>query len=195
MLQDIGDIVVFGLEEREDRWQRCRKVLHENGITKITRFANQRGENKYKTATDDFIRVLRWSQNNIVFFEDDFELTEGWEEVLKAAWSDLPDKWDLLYLGANLTKSAKKVTNNLVRLRGAWCFHAVIMNRSFVRWVLRNYDVNQRIVFDEWLRIIAEGRDFYMTYPMISYQRESFSDFVGKVVNYNIFTNKYYLRL
>lgn len=197
MLQDIGDIIVFGLKEREDRWQRCQQIFEQNGINQVIRVANERSENKWVGATEDFLKVLRGSRN-IVFFEDDFELTEGWEEVLEKAWSDLPERWDLLYLGANLTRDAKRITNNLVKIRGAWCFHAVIINKDFIPYIHRNYDLRRGPafqVFDEWLRLQAETRTFYMTYPMISYQRESFSDFVGKVVNYDIFSNKYYKRL
>ena len=195
MLDEIGDIIVFGLEEREDRWARCKKILHDNGIKKITRFANKKGDDLYKTQTEDFLRVLQLKKGNIVFFEDDFELTDGWKDVFMKAWNDLPENWDLLYLGANLTKKPKRITENLVKIRGAWCFHAVVIHPMFAQWALKHYNLAYKQVWDEWLRNQAEGRNFYMTYPMISYQRESYSDFVGKVVNYNIFNNKYYLGL
>ncbi len=195
MLDKLGDIVVFGLKEREDRWQRSLEILKSAGVTEVTRFANEKKENKWKEATHDFLRVLRTMPGNIVFFEDDFELTENWREVLEKAWNDLPDKWDLLYLGANLTKTPKRITKNLVKLRGQWCFHAVVINKTFVPYMLAKYDINRMVVFDEWLRNEACKRNFYMTYPMISFQRKSYSDYVGKEVEYKLFLNKYYLEL
>ncbi len=196
MLERIGDIVVFGLAEREDRWQRCKQILEENKITKVTRFANEKGADLYRNQTEDFLRVLRLKgHNNIVFFEDDFELTKGWESVLTDAWKDLPSDWDLLYLGANLTRSPQKITNNLVKIRGAWCFHAVVISPKFVKYALANYDINRRVVWDEWIRTEAVKRKFYMTYPMISYQRASYSDFVKKEVDYDIFNNRYYKKI
>ncbi len=195
MLQELGDIVLFGLEEREDRWQRSLEVLQSAGVTEVTRFANKKKADKWRGATEDFLKVLRLMPGNIVFFEDDFELTDDWKDVLQKAWKDLPEKWDLLYLGANLTKSPKIITNNLVKIRGAWCFHAVVINKEFVKYALRTFDPNRKIVFDEWLRMESCKRNFYMTYPMISFQRKSFSDYEDKEVFYNIFNNKYYTRL
>lgn len=196
LLSILGDVVVFGLEEREDRWQRCKEILKDAGVTEVTRFANTKKENVWKGITDDFLRVLKLKgHNDLMFFEDDFELMDNWREVLYKAWEDLPADWDLLYLGANLRKTPKRITKNIVKLRGAWCFHAVVINKNFTRHILKAYDPGRRQVIDEWLRIEADHRNFYMTYPMIAYQRKGYSDLVGKEVDYKLFLNKYYLQL
>ncbi len=193
MLEEIGNIVVFGLESRVDRWERCKEVLTTNGIKRVTRYATQKGKDIYKQTTSDFLDLLRLKRgNNLVFFEDDFELVDGWEKILRQSWSELPGNWDMLYLGCNLTKTPQRITGNIYRVRGAWCLHAVILNNKFIDYILCNYDINRRIVLDEWMRYEAQRKFFYMTYPMISYQRESYSDYLDKIVNYNIFKNKYY---
>lgn len=190
------EIVVLGLESRTDRWERCKEIFEANGIKRVTHFATQKGEDLFRHATQDYLRMLSLKKGkNIMFFEDDFELVNGWEEVLERAWHDLPKDYDMLYLGANLQDKAIRVTDNLVRVKDAWMLHAVIMNRKFIDWVLKVYDINRRVVMDEWMRIIAKERKFYMTYPMISYQRSGYSDFVKKEIEYNIFDNKYYKKL
>jgi hypothetical protein len=198
MLQQIGEVVVFGLESRQDRWLRCLEILKENKVTEVTHFTTVKDEiQTHRYAAKDFIRLLRLKRESeyLVFFEDDFELTIGWEEVLKKAWSELPKDFDMLYLGANLTERPSRITDNLLRVRGAWCMHGVIMSRQFMDYFLRVYNPDSMHVIDEWCREQARVRKFYMAYPMICYQRESYSDFEKKTVFYNIFNNKHYKRV
>ena len=195
-LEDIGQIVVFGLEDRTDRWVRCAEILREEGIEKITHFTTTINySDKHRQSSKDFLQCLRLKRGqNLVFFEDDFELTPGWKEVLRRSWGATPSDFDLLYLGCNLTERPLKVTEDLYKVRGSWMFHGVIMSANFIEWVLRNYDVNRVWVFDEWCRTIAPQRRFYMTYPMICYQRPGYSDFAGQYVNYKKvqFNNQFY---
>lgn len=196
MLEEIGNIVVINLETREDRWERCREVLKRNGLTKVSRYITEIQEPKWEHASRDFIELLKMKRgNNLVFFEDDFELTDGWQDVVSRAWKDLPKKWDLFYLGANLTAEAERITPNLARVGGAWMFHAVIINKTFIDFIIKNYNVKKYPAFDEWMRVIASERNFYMVYPMVSYQRGEYSDFLGQYVSYDIFDNKYYKQL
>lgn len=190
----IDNIVIFGLGAREDRWKRCQEILKENGITEVTRFTTEIDhEDTYRNCSKDFLRLLRLKgSKDLMFFEDDFELVEGWRDVFDKAYKDLPKDWDMLYLGANLTKTPDRITENLLRVRGAWMFHAVLLRKKFIDYILQNYDYNQIWVFDEWCRVMAPKLKFYMTYPMISYQRKGYSDFVRQYVDYDIFNNKYY---
>lgn len=198
-LEEIGSIVVIGLTTRADRWERCEEIFKANRITKVTRYVTTKDErNVYGHSIKDFINILnlsRLTKGNIVFFEDDFELTNGWKTVLRKAWKDLPVDFDLLYFGSNLRKSPRRITENLVRIRGAWCLHAAVLSEKFVNYVLKNYEYPRCGVVDEWLRTEAVIKNFYMTYPMIAYQRKSYSDYAGKEVDYNLFENKYYKQL
>lgn len=127
-----------------------------------------------------------------VFFEDDFELTEGWEDILMYAWEELPQDFDMLYLGANLTAIPKYHSLHLCRVMGAWLMHAVIMSRKWIDFILKYYDFNRIWIIDEWYNRMAPDRKFYMTIPIISFQREDYSDMLGRYVYYDIFTNKFY---
>ncbi len=193
MLNELGEIVIMGLESREDRWERCKEILTANGIGRVTRYVTQLREPKYEHSTKDFLDLLRLKRfNDLVFFEDDFELVDGWEEVLKKSYADLPQEWDLLYLGCNPTRALLRETPNLMRVKGAWMFHAVILNQSFIDYVLKVYNAKVFPAFDEWVRQIAPERKFFMTYPMVAYQREGFSDYMGQYTKYDIFNNKFY---
>jgi hypothetical protein len=190
------EIIVFGY--REDRWVRCEEILSSYGLkaTRIKTNPPAKNLEKYRQTQREFLGCLKQKKARLLtFFEDDFELTDGWEDVLRKAWDDVPKDFDLLYLGANLTDKPERLTNNLVRIRGAWTFHGVMISGAVIEYIFRNYDPNKNLVFDEWLRRISPMRRFFMVYPMICYQREGFSDYAGKVVFHNLFNNKYYKQL
>jgi hypothetical protein len=196
MLEDIGKIVVLGLEKRTDRRARCEQIFRTHGITDYTYFGTKEDPSDvYGNASRDFLKMIEkhFDGEFTVFFEDDFELAPDYEAVLEKAWLDLPEDFDLLYLGANLTAPAERVTDNLVKLGGAWTVHAIIWQRKFAEYVLQNYRYETCGVFDEWLRKL--NKNFYMTYPMVSWQRPGFSNFVKADVNYNLFKNPYYQTL
>jgi hypothetical protein len=194
MFNEIGNIVVIGLEARTDRWKRCKEIFKENEISPVTHYATvQDFKDSHRHYMKDFLQMLRVKgTGDLVFFEDDFELVPGWEDVLRKAWKELPEDFDMLYLGCNPQRSLLKVTDNLVKIQGAWLMHACILSHRFIEYILSSYDLNQIWIIDEWYRQIAPQRKFYMTYPMISYQREDFSDMLGQYVKYDIFNNKFY---
>jgi hypothetical protein len=194
-LSDLGEIVIMGLDSREDRWRRCEEIIEANGIDRVTRYVTEMREPKWEHASRDFLDLLRLKRfNDLVFFEDDFELVNGWREVVERAYADLPEKWDMMYLGCNLRRAPLKVTANLYRVRGAWMLHAVIMSQRFIEYILKHYNAKIYPAFDEWCRQIAPEREFFMTYPMVAYQREGFSDYMGQYTKYDIFNNQYYLK-
>ena len=195
MISDFN-ICVIGLQARADRWQRCKQILQEAGIKKVTRYVTvQNYEDSYKGYMIDFLEMLsRFRGKPLLFFEDDFELVPGWEDVFNKAVSELPKSYDMLYLGANLQSPVLRASDHLVRVYGAWLMHATLLSPKFIEDILLHYlPANIRII-DEWYRKIAPIREFYMTMPMISFQRKDYSDFVGQYVFYDIFYNRFYLR-
>jgi hypothetical protein len=100
----------------------------------------------------------------------------------------------MLYLGANLQAPVTRYSDHLVRVNGAWLMHATLLSAKFIDFIIDNYPNSNIRIADEWYRRIAPQREFYMTVPMISYQRKDYSDFVGRYVYYDIFSNKYYKR-
>jgi hypothetical protein len=138
----------------------------------------------------------RFRGRDLMFFEDDFELTPGWEDVFVKAYNDLPQRWDMLYLGCNLTSHPKRITDSLARVMGAWLMHATLIRASFIDFILMYYNPSKVRIIDEWYRQQAPYREFYMTMPQISYQRPDYSDMEGMYVNYQnmALRNKFYKR-
>jgi hypothetical protein len=189
-------IVVIGLRARADRWKRCKKILSGAGVREVIHFTTEQDfKDSHRGYMRDFLQMLRHlGDSDLMFFEDDFELIPGWEAVFEKAYADLPESWDMLYLGANLMSGVDIITSNLVKVNGAWLMHATLLRKKFIEKILQVYNPDRVKIIDEWYRREAYRYNFYMTMPMISYQRPDFSDMVGQYVDYQIFGNKHYIR-
>lgn len=185
---------VIGLKAREDRWARCKEILQKEGVEKVTHYVTvQNYEDPYKGYMTDFLNMLKHFRGEpLMFFEDDFELIPGWRDVFDKAVKELPKSYDLLYLGANLQENVTRAGEYIVRVNGAWLMHATLISPKFIEDILIHYPPSNIRIIDEWYRKIAKTREFFMTMPMISYQRKDYSDFVRQYVYYDIFCNKWY---
>ncbi len=189
------NICVIGLKARKDRWERCKEIL-QGRVERVTHYTTiQNFQDSYKGYMSDWLKMLKMFQGEpLMFFEDDFELTDDFDDVFPKAISELPKSYDMLYLGANLQVPVTRYSDHLARVGGAWLMHATLLSAKFIDFILENYPYSNIKIVDEWYRRIAPQKEFYMTMPIISYQRKDYSDFVGRYVYYDIFSNKYYKR-
>ena len=189
------NVCVIGLKARRDRWARCKEVL-QGRVERVTHYTTvQNFQDSYKGYMTDWLKMLKMFQGEpLMFFEDDFEFTDDFDEVFTKAIAELPQSFDMLYLGANLQAPVTRYSDHLVRVDGAWLMHATLLSAKFIDYILEAYPISNIRIADEWYRRIAPQRELYMTLPMISYQRKDYSDFVGRYVFYDIFSNKYYKR-
>ena len=189
------NVCVIGLKARKDRWARCKEIL-QGKVERVTHYTTvQNHEDSYKGYMTDWLKMLKMFQGApLMFFEDDFEFTDEFDEVFPKAVAELPQTYDMLYLGANLQAPVTRYSEHLARVNGAWLMHATLLSAKFIDFILEAYPHSKIRIADEWYRRIAPHREFYMTIPMISYQRKDYSDFVGRYVYYDIYSNKHYKR-
>lgn len=189
------NVCVIGLKARKDRWARCKEVL-QGKVERVTHYTTvQDFQDSYKGYMTDWLKMLKMFQGGpLMFFEDDFEFTDDFDEVFDKAIAELPQSYDMLYLGANLQAPVTRYSDHLVRVNGAWLMHATLLSAKFIDYIIEVYPNSNIRIADEWYRRIAPQREFYMTVPMISYQRKDYSDFVQRYVYYDIFSNKFYKR-
>ena len=117
-----------------------------------------------------------------VIFEDDCVMIEPWSLVEKAM-SQLPEDWDALWLGGTLDAPLKRYSENLFRLRNAYCTHAIIYNtQKIVDYILNNFDTwHGRKVIDVFYHSDVQERfNCFITYPMTTIQASGFSDVMNR---------------
>lgn len=118
-------------------------------------------------------RDSQWS--NFLFLEDDIVFTENFREVFAAATDELKKiSWDLFYLGASHRKAKTlQVANNLLRVNGSLCMHAVAFNRT-------SYKPMLEIPMENWLDLLVASRihpklNCFACWPNIVNQQDGFS--------------------
>jgi len=123
--------------------------------------------------------------------EDDILFLPEAKNNLYKAYDQLPDDWDMLYLGATLNKKLEKVSDNLLRLKGGWTTHGIIYNNQngVADFILQGMD---RFKVDVFIAdIVQEKFNCFMCYPMVATQRPGRSDIVNKYTDYHAIMDRY----
>jgi hypothetical protein len=135
------------------------------------------------------IDVLRSVYGDLLVCEDDVCFLNQGREIFNIAYSQLPEDWDMLYLGGHIHTPAERYSDNLYRIRfGVHCNHAILYSEKARDFILSNYNVweNDIKAYDHWLYMIGQGlMNCYMCYPVIAYQKPGYS-FTGEWGDYYI---------
>jgi hypothetical protein len=122
--------------------------------------------------------------DKVLLLEDDVIFRDF--ETLPDVMAQLPEDWDILYLGANvLDENPERHSTNLWRIRAAWTSHAIAYQGPILREIARRYDPYTCGMYDDWLkREILPICRAYVCSPMLAYQRPGHSDLWGKWADY-----------
>lgn len=176
----------INLDERTDRWQLVQKQFNKHGF-KIKRFSAVKKAPGWMGCTQshiDLLMILR-SERYFFIFEDDVVLLPNFADTLIKAISELPENWDLLYLGANLQQPITKYSKHLCRLKGAFCTHAMLFNnnRGLADYIIGHSPTIKKI--DIFYRDhLQEHFNTFICNPMIATQADSYSDITRKNQKY-----------
>jgi len=135
------------------------------------------------------IDALRGVNGELLVCEDDVTFLSQGREIFNKAYEQLPEDWDMLYLGGNIHEPAERFSDNLFKItKGVHCNHAILYSEKARGFILQNYDLwtNEIKAYDHWLYLIGQSQmNCYVCSPMIAYQRPGFS-FNGTYQDYYI---------
>lgn len=121
----------------------------------------------------------------LLFLEDDVQFRDLGH--LGQALSELPNDWDIVYLGANLLcwncegdPQPERYSEHLFRVRQAWTTHAIGYNKKVVPWLLEYQPGFSDQMFDQFLSESLLGLNAYVVAPMVAYQRPHVSSIWNK---------------
>jgi hypothetical protein len=125
------------------------------------------------------LEFLYSDDNTLLHLEDDVVFRDL--SHLPQAISELPDDWDILYLGANLILWDKGepwpiyYTDHLFKVMCAWTTHAIGYNKKCVRRILEGQPSFDEQMFDNYLSYRLPELNAFVVAPMVAYQRPRFS--------------------
>jgi len=190
----------ISLESREDRWKLARFEFNRQGLS-VHKVSAIKANPGWVGCRDSHLNVLSFAKDNagemFCVFEDDVTFLDNFHNSLGKAMSQLPEHWDVLYLGSNLQSPVTRHSENLFKINEAWCAHAVIYNNreeGVVDYILQHRPEIRK--FDVFLSKEVNNKfNCFVIYPMLCDQRVSPSDIceltdVSQIQkNYNKFIN------
>ena len=185
----------INLKSRPDRWSAVQEEAKKLDLNLI-RFGAIRSacgsEGCFKSHLQLLLRVK--DEGIFMIIEDDMKVI-GTKAQYEKSLLELPDDWDMLYLGASFPPDAPdkliKYTDSLYHLQGGLCTHAMLFNNQHgvADWIINN--VNDIFIDRMYMKQVQPKFNCYITYPMIATQQEGFSDITQKHTDYSEITNSY----
>ena len=141
----------------------------------------------------DCLRIALKNKKHLMVFEDDVEFIGKYDEIIACAINELPNDWQMLYLGANILKPFHQVSSYLARLTHAQSTHAYSVNYNFIEKLFSYFPVNVVVPIDVvYAEKVVPSHNCYIVAPeMIAIQRSSHSDIEGAEANYDLPSLRY----
>lgn len=192
-------IFCVNLARRTDRWESASKYFSVCGVPakRFEAIDARDFEIKHELKTSacacslSHIHIIQQAKfcgwDNVFVFEDDVELKDGFNQIFDRAIKDVPDDWELLYLGASHHNEAPppvKITDNVFRVTKGFCTHAYAI-RSTVYDIVLADALRMAEPIDSALTRIQQRGKSYVINPPIAFQREDYSDVEQRNMNYS----------
>ena len=176
----------MNLDKRTDRWDASVLEFNRVGV-KVERFSavdEEETGNRYLSYNHTYHRILSKATGKTLVLEDDVIFKSM--AHLESALIELPEDWDVLYLGANLNGTRQeRYSNNLFKIKNSLMTHAVAYSDKMRRHIVESFNPNEFPVYDEWLRVNAqESFKCFVVAPMVAWQRPGYSDLWQTHANY-----------
>lgn len=216
-------IYCINLPYRKDRWETClsqfKKYNISNNLEKFdgivyNNASFNRKQNAHLGCWFSHYTVLKHAQamdyNKILILEDDFIFNIEPEDMnlkLNCCVNELPQNWDLFYLGAYFVKGydyeAKvNYSNNLYKANTAFGNHSISYSKSGINKMicymekafLNLYSIpsNYESICWFYVKEFLYENNCYASKEFLCGQEKGFSDIEGKVVDYKDYFLKSY---
>ncbi len=142
-------IYCINLDRRPDRWEKC-KTLFDSVQLEVDRFSAIDKNNIVNNAskiTNGQLACLsshyniiknakRSGHSKILIFEDDVVFSDDIDNIFKESIVDVPEDWNMLYLGGNHLHGLYHVKNNVYKTIYSLTTHAYGIKESFYDTIL-----------------------------------------------------------
>jgi len=190
-MKQLGDYrcFVINLDNRFDRLTAFAKEISMVGI-KAKRVSAIKDDNGQRGLLLSYKRILQESKEKgyqqIIIFEDDTKFI--WERnvtyIIAQALKQLPENWELLYLGAKLLRPTIPFSQHLSIITKNHGTQSVAINHTIFDDIIKNIDITLKSSrlketehIDNMLSIkFHKNNKSFIIKPMLTYQASGYSD-------------------
>ena len=172
------DVVVINMDNRPDRLKDVQQELPKLGFTEWTRFPGIPGGEQGSVRSH--LECIKGRGNRFIF-EDDVYFDDGAKAIMDEAIKQLPDDFDMFYIGANVKTPQERYSDNLFTITGGThTNHAILFSDHARQTITELYDPATNPIthiFDHWL--FMEGQKImkcFACWPLVAFQRGGYSD-------------------
>ena len=173
----------INLKERADRWAQVQADLDKLKIP-VECFEAVWDVIGHQGCINSHVKLLGEVKEQGVFMvlEDDIKVIADLFYLEKAT-KQLPDDWDMLYLGATLMRPLERYSDNLFKLQAGMTTHAIIYNNQngVCDYIIEHMNGGHVDVF---MMQVQKLFNCFITYPMIMTQFPGDSDTTGNWTDY-----------
>ena len=176
---------VINLDDRPERMVEFNKNKFPFEVTRFSAIKTENGQDGCNMS--HFTIMKQQTEFPFIILEDDCVMISPWSDV-ENAMLQLPDDWDALWLGATLDAPIKRHSDNLYRVKQAYCTHAVIYNsQRIIDYILKEFDpfqptiTHKKVIDVFYYEKIQEKFNCYITYPMMALQTGGYSDIMKRI--------------
>lgn len=197
------NIYCINLDKRTDRWELAQKEFESVGILdRVQRFsAIEHTDGRVGVIKSNLALIKQAKENNlenILIFEDDVKFINNPLDVLRSFLENITSiSWSMLYLGANTHEKLIKLKPNVILLKNAYAAHSIVYNKIVYNKFIKKYEDLDHIssfndILDVWLdQEVQRKHTVLMCNPIITTQRESYSDIEKRDVNYGFIEERF----
>lgn len=187
-------VYCMNLKSRTDRWEQTVDEIKKLGDTyQLIRYeATENKTDPISGHSQTFRGMIQMAKDSnmkaILIGEDDLVLCEESKVAWEAGLSELPDDWDILLGGAYYVRDRKMITPHLAKISDFCATHFILIRNTAFDLVLDH--MNRNLGFKNIDRFMGKltllkKLNTYLVWPMMSSQREGYSDLRKKNVNDN----------
>jgi GR25 family glycosyltransferase involved in LPS biosynthesis len=191
---DFGTTYCINLPERTDRWENVQKEFPKLGTVTVNKFNAVKRTIGHEGCTASHLELLKLLSGikRFTIFEDDLLISDDAITILNEVEKQLPEDWDMLYLGANLMKPVERFSENLYRIKGAFTTHAMVFNNSSIPGHILSHQEQIKKIDVFYYREIQENFKCFLCSPMVALQNDSFSNILRRTTdNSTAMTNNF----
>lgn len=192
-----SDIRCVNLARRPDKWAECEKEFAKYSLT-VERFEAVDGrevEHDPKILDGTIGNILSHmaiiedakaaGHNSVLILEDDVEFCEDFNNIFNEWIKEVPEDWELLYLGGNHNAQKKIMVSPHVRsINNTYATHAYAIRHTVYDRVLAKLG-EKRCEGDVMLAELQKECKAYCFSPNIAWQRPGISDVFNRFVDYS----------